>query len=155
MESPVLTPICIETPVRGEFSEVFNRMDRELFEFLMPKYQPIRLLRFDGSAVGNEVHLRFGFPIFSNWVSRIDEVRCTDSECYFVDVGTALPFPLAHWKHIHRVAKRTEDSSTIIDEIYFSTGFPWFDRIFKPLLVGMFSQRIALYQKYFGTPTNS
>lgn len=152
MEESKLSSIVLRTAVKGPYSEVFDRMDRSLFEFLLPKGMSVSLKRFDGSSPGDLVHLRFGFPLFTSWVSRIESTEDLPTERVFVDRGIQLPFPLKHWKHHHRVQFRSENSSFIVDEMYFSTGFRWFDVLIEPFLRGIFAPRKKLYVAYFGLP---
>lgn len=152
MEESKLSSIVFRTAVKGPYKEVFERMDGTLFEYLMPKGMPVSLERFDGSTPGDLVHLRFGFPLYSSWVSRIESLDYLPEQHVFVDHGIQLPFPLKHWKHYHRVQFRTENSSYIVDEMYFSTGIRWFDVLIKPFLRGIFAPRKKLYVAYFGLP---
>ena len=64
----------ISTAVEKSYDEVFMGFNEDLFQKLSPKNPPVTLLRFDGCAVGDEVHLEMTLPVIGRkelWVSRI------------------------------------------------------------------------------------
>lgn len=143
--------IYFETTVKGDYKSVFNRFDRNLFLFLTPPAQPVSLLRFDGSTKGDEIHLRFGFPVYGNWVSLVTDSGETAGSCFFIDEGRTLPMGMTYWKHIHTVKASPEQGKCIIvDDINFSTGKWLLDRLMYPALYLAFIGRKPKYQKYFG-----
>ena len=144
-ESPSLTRIKIETFVSGNYQDVFNDFNQELFEFLLPPF--IKLKRFDGSKKGDEVHL-----LSSNqweWISLITEDGEYKNGKYFIDEGKSLFPPLKIWKHTHKVEMYTETKSKIIDEIRYSTGNTLVDVLVFPLLYSQFLLRKPQYKKFF------
>lgn len=50
--------IRIETPVEQDMKSVSAQFDNKLFDVLQPPFPPVKILRFDGSAVGDEVHVK-------------------------------------------------------------------------------------------------
>lgn len=146
--------IYFETTVKGDFKSVFSRFDRDLFLFLTPPAQPVTLLRFDGSVKGDEIHLKFGFPVYGNWVSIVTDSGETEDACFFIDEGRTLPMGLRDWKHIHTVKKSlVPGHSVIVDDMHFSTGNWLFDRLLYPALYLAFIGRKPKYKKYFGAPS--
>ena len=138
--------ILLKTRVSGNYLDIYNSFDRSLFEFLLPSGAKVQ--QFDGSKKGDIVHLTFSFPFKAEWVSEIIENNISDSECYFIDKGTKLPFGIHFWIHKHRIIK-DGNQSIIEDDIEFSTGNKFLDLIYYPGLLVSFLPRKRLYQKYF------
>lgn len=143
--------IYIETPVASSYKEVMAGFDRNLFEALTPPGAKVELLRFDGSSLGDIVHLRLKllWVIETDWISDIVEEGTNDQEAYFVDQGTHLPFFLSAWRHRH-VVKNVGDGSIIIDDIEFTAHNKLFSLLLYPMLYLQFLYRKPIYQKFFG-----
>ena len=142
--------IKFETRVKGNYQEVMQRFDRDLFEALKPKQGKMEIVEFTGSRKGDRVHLRFTSPIKAEWVSLIVEDHLDDEEAYFIDCGETLPFPLKFWKHKHIVRKIDRDSSLIIDDIEYKAGNPVLTTLIYPAIYLGFSPRGKIYESYFG-----
>ena len=138
--------ITLRSVVNGNFKDVYKAFDRLLFEFLLPP--GAKVIRFDGSARGNIVHLTFSFPLYSEWISEITEENELEDHCYFIDEGRKVPLGITFWKHKH-VVRKDDNRSVIEDHIEFSTGNKLLDLIYYPGLFLAFSPRKRLYQKYF------
>lgn len=138
--------ILLKSRVSRDFRDVYSGFDRNLFEFLLPPGAKVQ--QFDGSKKGDIVHLTFSFPFKAEWVSEIIEDKVSDSECYFIDKGTKLPFGISSWMHKHRI-KKDGSQSIIVDDIEFSTGNKLLNLIYYPALFISFLPRKRLYQKYF------
>jgi ligand-binding SRPBCC domain-containing protein len=135
--------------VMGHFEEVYAQFDKKLFEHLLPIFPPAKVIKFEGSKQGDMVELSLAGQ---KWISLITEDQKEGKRAYFVDEGKKLPFPLKKWKHKHIVEYQEANTSRIIDEIAFTTGYPWLDSILAPLLYFQFKQRIPAYKKYFAKP---
>jgi hypothetical protein len=62
--------IRITTLVTQNYRQVADRFDQNLFKALNPPFPPVKLLRFDGSRKGDEVHLQLNFLLFKQvWKS--------------------------------------------------------------------------------------
>ncbi len=143
--------INIETPVNQSVIEVWNQFDEKLLLQLSPPFPPVKILSF-GQQIGEKVTLELNFFIVQlRWVSQITESFQADTESYFVDEGTVLPFFLKYWKHKHRIVKNEPSGSIIIDEIEFRTPTVLTDYIFYPILYLQFLYRKPIYQKIFKT----
>jgi len=141
--------IQLKTKVEGNYKDIMERFDRDLFEALKPKTAEMEIVEFTGSKKGDKVHLRFLSPIKTEWISEITEDGENESEAYFIDEGTKLPFPLLTWKHKHVVQKITEDTSYIIDDMTFA-GVNFLMTLFLyPALYVAFFPRKSVYKKYF------
>ncbi|MEM6632109.1 MAG: hypothetical protein AAF694_20700 [Bacteroidota bacterium] len=143
--------ICIRTPVTESPMDVLERFDRTLFEALTPPGAQVELIRFDGSKMGDIVHLRLkllGF-IEQDWISDIIEDGSTEERAYFIDQGTQLPFFLTFWKHKH-IVEKAEWGSTIVDDIEFKTPLWLPSFLLYPVLYAQFAFRKPIYQKFFG-----
>ena len=139
--------IKIATQVAQDYDTVYERFDRDLFEALAPPLMPLKLLRFDGSRTGDEVHIAIG-PI--RWHALIVDHGRSATENYFVDKGTVLPFFLKTWEHRHRILK-DGSGSIIVDDIRYTTPFGKVgDLLFYPSLYAQFAMRKPVYRRYFG-----
>ena len=139
----------ISTEVDGNFCAVFQGFSRELFLRLNPPLPPVNLLRFDGMAVGDEVHLELNFIFFrQRWISRITAFEQSENEIFFVDEGIQLPFFLQSWRHCHRIVDR-QGQATIIDEISFRSPNRLLSLLLLPTLYLQFFYRKPIYKRYF------
>lgn len=136
--------IRISTPIKRNFREVFALFDLKLFEALKPPVVNLKVERFDGCKTGDEVHLKVAGQ---KWVSHITDYVENKDEIYFVDRGVIIPPPLKHWLHIHRIERTGENSCNVIDDIEYSTGNRFIDKLIYPALYAMFSMRKPIYQR--------
>jgi ligand-binding SRPBCC domain-containing protein len=141
--------IQLKTIVPGNYKDIIQQFDRQLFEALAPKQGQFELVEFTGSKKGDRVHLRFLSPVKAEWISDITEDEVNDQEAYFIDEGVKLPFPLKYWKHKHIVRKVTEDTSCIIDDMTFKGVNGLFTLLLYPAMYLAFSPRKKIYKRYF------
>lgn len=142
--------IRLETKVKGNYLEVMDRFDLDLFTALKPKGANMEIVKFTGSKKGDVVDIQFHSPIKAKWISKIIEDGSDDSMAYFVDEGDVLPFPLKKWKHRHIVEKIDDTHCLIVDDIYFSSGYKFFDFFMYPGIFLGFFPRKKIYKAYFG-----
>lgn len=143
--------IKILTAVKQSMAATFARFDQQLFVKLNPPFPPVKVVRFDGMAIGDEVHLELNFLIRKvRWVSRITEFSETSEEIYFVDEGIELPFFLGKWHHLHKIRRRG-DQAEIIDDIHFEGPIPLLTLLMYPFLYLQFLYRKPIYRKHFDT----
>lgn len=142
----------VKTLVEQPIARVFAGFDQSLFLKLAPPFPPVKLLRFDGCAPQDQVHLRLSFIFFAQtWESLITAQHQDANEIYFIDEGVKLPFFLKKWRHKHRIVQQDAQSSWIIDEISFDTPF-WLPRwLLFPSLYAMFAYRKPIYRRYFAS----
>ena len=139
----------IATEVAGNFHAVFQGFSRDLFLKLNPPVPPVKLLRFDGMNVGDEVHLELSFIFFrQQWISRITAFEQSENEIFFVDEGIQLPFFLQSWRHCHRIVDR-QGQATIIDEITFQAPNRLLSLLLLPTLYLQFLYRKPIYKRFF------
>jgi hypothetical protein len=139
-----------EAKVQKSLSVVKAAFDQELFLALTPPGMQLKLTRFDGCKPGDEVHLKMGaMGILQDWVSHITSSIDDENQWQFVDEGHVIPWPLKHWKHIHRVEAINESESLIIDDIEYAAPNPVISALMYPSLWLSFSIRPKRYQKYF------
>jgi ligand-binding SRPBCC domain-containing protein len=67
----------------------------------------------------------------------------------FVDVGTKLPFFLSEWTHRHRIIKKSDQESIIMDDISYSGGGVVLSLLLYPALWLQFVYRRPIYKKWF------
>lgn len=139
----------LKTKVKGNYKEVMRRFDRKLFEALAPPFPKIELVEFTGSKKGDKVHIKFLSPVNSEWISDITEHGSNETEAWFVDEGTTLPFPLKFWRHRHIVRSFDESHSEIIDDITYEGVNGLISLLMFPALYFGFLQRKPIYKRYF------
>lgn len=140
--------ILITTRVKGNYKLVYKGFNRELFEFLAPN--ALKLQRFDGSATGDEVHIKA--PLFSRAAKfEIISHGITENKAYFIDQGKSLPKFMKSWKHVHSMYKK-ESNTEIEDHITFTASNVILGFALYPFIwIDMYARR-KKYVKYFGTP---
>jgi ligand-binding SRPBCC domain-containing protein len=141
--------IKISTKVNQSLLKVWEGFNLELFSKLAPPFPPVEVKKFDGCLTGDIVHLELNFLLFKqDWISDIVDQKRTESEIYFIDEGTKLPFFLSYWRHRHRLVKEGEET-VIIDDITFKTPTILTDYLFYPLMYLQFLYRKPIYKKVF------
>ncbi|MFK7756860.1 MAG: hypothetical protein AB8B53_08005 [Flavobacteriales bacterium] len=136
--------ITLRSKVKAELYEVHSGFNSDLFTYLLPL--GAKLLEFGGSETGDMVHLKL--PLAGEWKSEIIKHGKTEDSFYFIDVGRTLPFPLQKWRHEHTL-QRNGNSTIIIDDMTFSSGFKLLDILIYPGLFLAFWPRTWQYDNYF------
>lgn len=136
--------IKITTPIKRNYREVFALFNLQLFEALKPPVVNLKVERFDGCKKGDEVHLKVAGQ---RWVSHITDYVENEDEIYFIDRGVIIPPPIKSWLHIHRIERSGENSCNVIDDIEYSTGNAFIDKLIYPALYAMFAMRKPIYKR--------
>ncbi|MBC7713678.1 MAG: hypothetical protein H7177_10080 [Rhizobacter sp.] len=136
--------ILIKTPINKDYRSVFSQFNVKLFAALKPPLVKLEIIRFDGCKKGDEVHLKVAGQ---RWVSHITDLVENEDEIYFVDVGAIIPFPMTSWKHIHKIERTGKNSCNVVDDIEFTTGNKFTDKLLYPALKAMFMLRRPIYVK--------
>ena len=136
--------IKITTPIKRNYREVFALFNLQLFEALKPPVVNLKVERFDGCKKGDEVHLKVAGQ---RWVSHITDYVENEDEIYFIDRGVIIPPPIKSWLHIHRIERSGENSCNVIDDIEYSTGNAFIDKLIYPALCAMFAMRKPIYKR--------
>ena len=136
--------VQIKTTIQKNFRDVFKKFDLLLFSALKPPLVPMKIERFDGCKKGDEVHL---IVAGQRWVSHITELYQDDEQIYFVDIGAIIPYPLKSWKHIHRIESIGKETCQIVDDIEYSTGNSFTDKLIFPMIFSMFALRRPIYKR--------
>lgn len=144
--------LLFTTHVAAPLDAVVAGFNQNLFERLAPPFPPVRVERFDGCLLGDEVHLRLGLGAVSfTWVSLISQVGADASTWWFEDEGKTLPPGLKSWRHRHTVASNTSSAGcTITDDITYQGRTPWLAALLYPSLWLTFAIRGPRYQAAFG-----
>lgn len=141
--------VILKAKVAGNYKDVMEAFDRDLFEALKPSVGKMEIMEFTGSKKGDRVHMKFISPIKAQWISDIVEDEVTDTRAWFIDVGVKLPWPLATWKHRHIVEKIDNNNSMIIDDMTFTgTNFIFTLLLYPAIFIGFYPRK-KIYQKYF------
>ena len=136
--------IKITTAIDKNYREVFALFNKKLFEALKPPVINLVVERFDGCKKGDEVHLKVAGQ---RWVSHITDYVENKDEIYFVDRGVIIPPPLKSWLHYHRIERTGDNTCNIIDDIEYSSGNVFIDKLMYPALYAMFSMRKPIYKR--------
>ena len=106
--------LVFETEIERPFLNVKSRFNLDLFLALKPPMINIMVSRFDGCSPGNEIHVDLNtLGKKQKWISVITHEMQDDREWSFVDEGKKMPWPLASWKHHHRVVSLDDKSSNL------------------------------------------
>ena len=141
--------VRIKTSVVASLETVKEGFTEDLFLKLNPPFPPVELLRFDGCKKNDVVALELNFILFRQyWISVITEDQDNESEWFFVDKGSQLPFFLKRLRHRH-VVQQSGEGAVIIDDITYSTGTILTDLIMYPALLGQFLYRKPVYKRIF------
>ncbi len=143
--------IRIITTIQQNYKYVFNKFNRELFEFLQPRFPKMKLISFEAPVTGNKVEIDFIFPIKAKWISIITKDEINDTEAYFIDEGETLPPGITYWKHQHIVKKTGENSCEIIDDIEYKSSNKLIELLMYPQLFSSFYPRKKAYKKFFNS----
>jgi ligand-binding SRPBCC domain-containing protein len=142
--------LVFETEIARSFLIVKSRFNLNLFLALKPPLVQMVVSRFDGCSPGNEIHLNLNtLGNQSKWVSVITHEMQDSGEWSFVDEGKFMPWPLATWRHHHRVVSLGDNSSKIIDDISFECVHSWMNVFMYPVLWFTFAIRPHRYKKFF------
>lgn len=141
----------LRTVVPGNPKAVFERFDRELLVLLSPPGMKLDLRRFDHPPlVGGRVQIEVKMLglVKHYWDNAFTEYHVSESECYFVDEGLKMPFPIKYWRHKHLIIQH-ESGSEIVDDISYKTGFFLSDWLLFPIVWLQFLYRKPIYRKFF------
>lgn len=140
--------INIQTTIKtdNKLIEVFNLFNKEMFYYLTEN-APVKPVRYDGDAIGSEIHLQMNFPWKDEWISVITERRIADNVCFFVDEGRKLPYNIKQWRHTH-IIRKVKNGVVIEDDIYFKSSNWFFDQFWWLAFNPQFLLRKSQYKKY-------
>jgi len=140
--------ITIRTKVNTNYKSVFSRFDLSLFKALKPFGIPLKVERFDGCKVGDEIHLIVG-PFKQTWVSIVTENIIDGNESSFVDEGDTVPFPISKWRHYHKIERISESETYIVDDINYECRNIILTYLMYPLFYLQFLSRVPVYKRFF------
>lgn len=139
-----------ESVVQRNWHTIKAGFTRDLFTKLKPFGVGMKVLRFDGCAKGDEVHVEVSVAgLKQAWVSHITQEVLSEREWSFVDEGHKIPWPLKSWRHHHRVVSLDDQSSKIIDDITYDCCYRWMNPLIYPVLWSTFVIRDSRYKKFF------
>jgi ligand-binding SRPBCC domain-containing protein len=142
--------LLFETKIDNTIATIKSGFNLDLFVALKPPFMSMNVERFDGCSPGHEVHLAINMlGKKQRWVSVITQEQNDAKEWSFVDEGRIMPWPLASWRHHHRVVYLDDKSSKIIDDINFECTHSWMNKFMYIALWPSFAVRPRLYKKFF------
>lgn len=141
--------IKFENTVSFPYEFVIKNIGREMFLALNPPWSPMKLLKFDGTKVSDEVHLELNLGLKTiPWVSKIVKSDLNDHEFNFVDIGVKIIPGLTSWHHQHIFRKVDSSTTLIIDDIFFETSNSALDLIYVNLFRLQFIYRKFAYGNF-------
>ncbi|PIP91418.1 MAG: hypothetical protein COW01_03435 [Bdellovibrionales bacterium CG12_big_fil_rev_8_21_14_0_65_38_15] len=143
--------LYLSTNVKNNYKIVYAGFDLKLFKALKPPLMDLEVTRFDGCHKGDEVHLKVGLlGLGQDWISHITSHHEDEHECFFIDEGFKIPFPLKSWQHRHIVQKISAHETKIIDDISYSCfGGKVIELLMYPALLAQFLVRAPVYRRFF------
>ncbi|NVK86192.1 MAG: hypothetical protein HWE21_17835 [Cytophagia bacterium] len=140
----------LRTNVAQSLENVKEGFNEDLFSQLAPPFPKVNIKQFDGSKKGDIVSLELNFIIFrQNWTSKIVDEGSSDTEYFFIDEGTILPFGITFWRHKHTLQSINEKTQ-IIDEVEFRSWNGLASLLLFPILLSQFFYRKPIYKRIFG-----
>lgn len=140
--------IQVKTEIKAtDLKKVFYAFDEALFDYLTKK-ATLKKIKYEGNQLGDEIHLQMTLPWKSIWITKITEINFTDTECYFVDEGSVLPFGLTTWKHKHIIRKKSSTQLEIEDLITLNTNNKLLTMLYYYVFKFQFKGRRKDYKTY-------
>ncbi len=138
-----------ENTVNFSFNKVVKNIGKDMFMALNPPWNPMKLLRFDGTKVSDEVHLELNLGIKNvPWISKIVKSELNDVEFNFIDIGLKILPGMKSWHHQHIFRKIDNDKTLIIDDISFETENGFLDLLYRNLISIQFLYRRYAYKNF-------
>ena len=141
--------IQIRTRLKGNYKELMQGFDLQLFKYLLPPVVGTEIREFTGSQTGDRVHIRFTAPLNIDWISNITSHGADENMVYFVDEGEVLPPVIKKWRHRHVIERISEEESVIVDDIYYEGSSYLAGLILYAPMFFTFFMRKFQYAKYF------
>jgi len=141
----------IETVVSCSYQE-FRRipLNADLLLRLSPPFPKVKIPRYDGFALGDEVHLEIQLgPIKMPWISVITHSHQDEQGLDFIDEGKTLPLGLSAWKHHHFFLKAGEHQLRIVDQVSYQAKNQILEMLLFPSLFGLLFYRKPFYHQIF------
>jgi ligand-binding SRPBCC domain-containing protein len=140
---------AIKTRVQQAFAEADKSFTKEYLTKLNPEFPPFKILRYDGTNDGDEIHVQLNFGLFKqNWTYQIKNKTDTMSEWSFVDEAITTPFFLKYWHHQIKM-EPVAGHMLISDTVIFKSPFLLLDYALFPWLYVHFLYRRPIYRKRY------
>jgi len=139
-----------KTEVHSEMYKTFESFDQSLFRQLSFPLTSVRFERFDGMDKGDEYKFYvsiFGLEQF--WHGLVLRRFTSEKECYFIEIGKKLPFPLTAWTHKHKFITAGTNLTTLVDEVEYRCRYKLLEYILLPFWYSYFYFRLWKYRKIF------
>tara|TARA_B100001250_G_scaffold409200_1_gene433071 strand:- start:355 stop:822 length:468 start_codon:yes stop_codon:yes gene_type:complete len=136
--------VLIKEVLPSEVIESFHNKD---FVTFLIKFQPVKIMAWDGIKSGKLAEFKFWFfgwkkmnVIHKNYVLKSNHLS-------FEDHGSLLPFGLKNWKHKH-IVEKVNEGTLITDLVSFNGG--GIAKIFiKPIMLFPIALRRITYKIWF------
>lgn len=139
------------TLIENTVENVWPKFNKDLFVQLKPPFVNLVVERFDGCRQDDLFNLQVSiFGKLIHWNGKITKHYISEKECYFIDEGILLPWPLIKWTHKHRIIKSGFDKCFISDEVEFITHNMFLDFMMYINFRIMFMLRKPIYKKVLG-----
>tara|TARA_B110000438_G_C15472667_1_gene503829 strand:+ start:202 stop:534 length:333 start_codon:yes stop_codon:yes gene_type:complete len=88
------------------FSFIKSKFRNINFIIFLIKYQPIKLIKWDGIENGNIAFFKIWFLGWQDFIVRHTLIKDDDYILHFIDQNIKLPFGLKYWRHNHIIIKK-------------------------------------------------
>ncbi len=131
-----------------QYLEVVSEFQNLKFIKFLIKWQPVKIIKWNGIYNNDKAHFKFWFLKWHNFKVVHQLYNFNEDQLSFEDKGTKLPLGLKSWNHKHKVV-RAVNSVIITDNISFSHNYYFMGFILYPILIFPILLRRLLYKKYF------
>lgn len=145
--------IEVRTIVAVPLAKAAAKFNINLFKALAPAFPQLQIDRYEGQQTGDYIELRLGlWPVWVPWKLTIADHWDEADTWGFVDQGLVMPWPLAAWRHEHRLNAYPGGQTEIVDSIEFTVRLRWLAPMMGWLVRKQMEGRQPAYKAYFCTP---
>jgi len=112
------------------------------------KWQPVKLVRWDGIENGDIAHLKIWFFGWKDFIVKHQFNKENDFILDFTDLNVKLPLGLIFWNHNHKVSN-SNNNIIITDHIKFKHKYKVVEfLLYLPMIFPILMRKIS-YKSYF------
>ena len=130
------------------FDEVKLAFHQFSFIEYLTKFQPVRILKWEGIESGKKAHFKFWFLNWRKLSVCHDKYVNSDSKLSFVDKGIVMPMGINYWNHTH-IVRDNKDSVIIEDYFEFGHKNKIIEKLIYPVMVFPIFIRRLTYKLFF------
>ena len=134
--------------LNNDFSIVKNSFQDIKFLQYLIRWQPVKLISWDGIKNNDKAHLKIWFLGWKDFkvIHKFNEE--SDIILSFTDIGNHLPLGLSHWEH-HHIIKKKNTKVVVTDDLKFEHQYYLIGLLlYVPLIFPIFIRKF-FYKIYF------